>query len=217
MPHANDRAIIPMDNQPISASFFGEGSWLTEFVTPNSLEVQKLYKDLTRGIGIRRSRVEILHQFVGGAIKYVPYVHASMTVEGRISDNRDAWLHPAITRRVGVGNCANKSFLLVSLLRNEFSPNEVHVVLGNLYNGKPGGHAWTQLLMDDRTYIIEATRADVATLIPTTSTERYEAVHFFNDVDAYAIAGKTALEPYSMCYSTWLKDYLDYAYIQGRK
>jgi len=217
MPKASDGAIIPMDNQPINASFFGEGDWLTEFVTPESLEVQKLYKDLTRGISVRRSRVEALHQFVGAAIKYVPYIHASMTVEGMTSDNRDAWLRPSVTHRVGIGNCANKSFLLASLLRNEFLPNEVHVVLGNLYNGKAGGHAWTQLLMDDRTYIIEATRADVPTFIPTTSTERYEAVHFFNDKDAYAIAGRTALEPYSMCYSTWLKDYLDYAYIQGRK
>ncbi len=217
MPKASDMAIIPMDNQPISASFFGEGDWLTEFITPNSLEVQKLYKDLTRGIGDQRSRVTALHQFVGGAIKYVPYVHASMTVEGITSRNSDAWLHPAITRRVGIGNCANKAFLLTSLLRNEFSPNDVHAVLGNLYNGKAGGHAWVQLLMDDRTYIIEGTRADVATFIPTTATERYEAVHLFNDQEAYAIAGRTALEPYSACYSSWLKDYLDVAYIQGRK
>ena len=39
----------------------------------------------------------------------------------------------------------------------------------------------------------------------------------FNDKTAYAIEGKTLMMPMSRCYSTWLKDYLDIAYIEGRK
>jgi len=217
MPVARNGTIIPIDDQPISAGFFGEGQWLTDFVTPNALEVKTLYKDICKGKQTRRERVVGMHQFVGAAIKYRPFIGATMTVAGKTSRNPDAWLPPSITRMVGIGNCANKAFLLASLLRNEFSPKEVHVVLGNLYNGKAGGHAWCQLQMDDRSYIIESTRADVPTFISTDTTERYEAVHFFNDIDAYAIAGRTAMEPYLACYSTWLKDYLDMSYIRGKK
>lgn len=209
--------IISMDDQPISATFFGEGKWLTEFVTPNAMEIQELYKNVTNGISSQVNRVRALHRWVSGEVRYKPFIKARLWVEGKSSVNRDAWLRPSLTKRIKVGNCANKSFLLASLLRNEFDPGEVHVVLGNLYNGNPGGHAWVQLRLGDRVFIMESTRADVEALVPAAIAERYEAVHFFNDQTAYAIEGRTVMEPFTACFSTWLKDYLDMAYIEGRK
>ena len=170
-----------MDDQPISATFFNEGRWLTEFITPEALEIQKLFKDLTKGITDRLNRVRILHRWVANEIKYKPFIKAKMTIEGRSSVNPDVWLRPSITRMVKVGNCANKSFLMASLLRNDFSPGEVHVVLGNLYNGAAGGHAWVQLNVGERAFIVESTRGDVPAMVPAATAERYEAVHFFND------------------------------------
>lgn len=209
--------IISMDDQPISATFFDEGRWLTEFITPEALEVQELYKSLTKNIASQVDRVRALHQWVGNEIQYKPFIKAKMWVEGKSSVNTDVWLRPSITRRVKVGNCANKSFLLTSLLRNEFSPAEVHTVLGNLYNGKPGGHAWVQVQIGDRAYIVESTRGDVEVLVLAATTQRYQAVHFFNDKTAWAIEGRTVMEPFSRCFSTWLKDYLDMSYIRGNK
>ena len=39
-----------VDDQPIAATFFGEGKWLTSFITPDALEIQELYKELTQGL-----------------------------------------------------------------------------------------------------------------------------------------------------------------------
>jgi len=209
--------IITMDDQPIAATFFNEGKWLTEFITPDALEVKKLYREITEGIEGAENKARVCHQWVANNIKYRQFITGKLWVEGKASVQRDLWNSPSITRRVGVGNCANKAFLLTSLLRNEMGPNQVHCVLGNLYNGKPGGHAWVQVLLNDRTYISDATNAGTQPLVIAALADRYEPVHFFNDKTAYAVEGKTVLEPFTACYSTWLKDYLDFAYIEGRK
>ena len=98
---------------------------------------------------------------------------------------------PSVTARIKVGNCANKSFLLTSLLRQELPPAQVYCVLGNLYNGKAGGHAWVQTRVHGTEYLVESTRADASVFVPASCAERYEAVHLFNDQEAYAIEGRT--------------------------
>ena len=116
-----------------------------------------------------------------------------------------------------VHNCANKSFLLTSLLRNELPSSEVYCVLGNLHNGKPGGHAWVQLGLDNEQYTMESTMPTAPPLIPISQAVRYEAVHFFNDESVYAVEGRTQLVPFTNCYSTWLSDYLNWAYIERQR
>lgn len=213
-------AVVAMNDQPIDATFFKEGRWLTEFVTPDAMEVEELYKELVVGLDTREERIRAIHEWVGREIKYRPFIKATLIIEGRMSTNRDCWLRPSITRRVKVGNCANKAFLVVSLLRQEMSPGDVHVVLGNLHTDKgTGGHAWAQVNIEDRPYVIECTREDVPALVPQGQTvDRYESILFFNDKSAYAISKKTIMEPFAVTgYAMWLKDYLDMAYIEGRK
>jgi len=130
-----------------------------------------------------------------------------------VADNHNFMLAGGIL----VHNCANKSFLLASLLRCEFPPQDVHCILGNLYNGKPGGHAWPQIKLNGVEYIMESTRPDVPPLVLASAADRYEEVHQFNDITVYSVEGKTVMEPFAACYSTWLVDYLDFAYIEGRK
>lgn len=209
--------VVSIDNQPISATFFGEGKWLTEFVTPNAMEVQELARELGSSGDSKEGFLRSCRDWVASNIRYKPFIKAKIWVEGKTSVNKDTWLPPSITKLAGVGNCANKSFLLASLLRNRLDPGDVHVVLGNLYNGKPGGHAWVQVNLDERAYIMESTRPDVESLIRASVADRYEPVHFFNDQTAWAIEGRTVMEPFSNAYSTWLKDYLDWAYIEGKK
>jgi len=208
---------IAIDDQPISATFFGEGRWLTDFVTPNASDIRKLHKDLTQGITSLEDRIAALHSYVASKIRYTRFVKGRLSIEGKSSIQDDLWNMPSITARVNVGNCANKAFLMTSLLRQDMPSSQVHCVLGNLYNGKAGGHAWVQVKLGGQDYIIETTRADVPALVLASNADRYEAVHLFNDETAYAIEGRTMMEPMTACYSTWLSDYLDWAYIEGRK
>jgi len=208
---------IAIDDQPISATFFGEGRWLTDFVTPDAIDIKELHKDLTEGIASLDEKIAVMHGYVASQIRYKRFIKGKLWVEGKSSVQDDLWNLPSITARVKVGNCANKAFLLCSLLRQDMSSSQVHAVLGNLYNGKPGGHAWVEAKLGGQDYIIEATRADVPALVPASSADRYEAVHLFNDETAYAIEGRTVMEPMTECYSTWLSDYLNWAYIEGRK
>lgn len=209
--------VVTTDDQPISATFFGEGKWLSEFITPDALEIRKLYLDLTRGVNSRESKIAACHQWVASEVKYKSIITGRLWVEGKSSVQRDLWMDPSMTKTVRVGNCANKSFLLTSLLRNELPPQAVHCVLGNLHNHNEGGHAWCLVRLGERDFVVEPTRSDVEALVPAFAASRYEAVHLFNDKESFVIEGRTVLEPFSACYSTWLKDYLDYAYIEGRK
>ncbi len=208
--------LIEIDDQPISATFFGEGRWLTDFVTPHALDIKQLHQELTKAAPTPEDRITALHNWVASKVTYKKFIRGRLWVEGKSSVQEDLWNLPSITARVKVGNCANKAFLMTSLLRQEFSSSQVHCVLGNLYNGKAGGHAWVQVQLGGQDYIIEATRADVSPLVPVSIASRYEAVHLFNDESAYAIEGRTVMEPMTACYSTWLSDYLNWAYIEDR-
>ena len=208
---------ISIDDQPIDATFFGEGRWLTDFITPNAIDIKQLHKDLTQGITSLDDKIATMHNWVASKIKYKRFIKGRVWIEGKSSIQDDLWNMPSITARVKVGNCANKAFLLTSLLRQDLPSSQVHCVLGNLYNGRPGGHAWVQVKLSGLDYIVETTKADVPALVPAPAADRYEAVHLFNDETAYAIEGRTVMVPLTECYSTWLSDYLNWSYIEGRK
>lgn len=206
-----------IDDQPISATFFGEGRWLTSFITPDALEIQNLHSEITRDIDELNDRLVALWDWVASRVKYTKFVKGKIWVEGKSSSQSDLWISPSLTSRVRVGNCATKSFLLASLIRNELPADRVHCVLGNLHNGRPGGHAWVQISFNGSECVMESTRPDIPAMIMASAAERYEAVHLFNDKTVIAIEGRTVLEPFTACFSTWLKDYLDWAYIEGEK
>lgn len=206
---------IAIDDQPISATFFGEGRWLSSFVTPNALEVQTLYKDITQDIDELEDRILACWNWVANRVKYTKFVKGKIWVNGHSSVQTDYWQTPSQLIRTRIGNCANKAFLLAALLRNELVADRVHAVLGNLYNGKPGGHAWVQAKVNGIDYILESTRPDAQALVPAISADRYEAVHLFNDQEVQTIEGRTVMTPFTECFSSWLSDYLDWAYIKG--
>lgn len=207
-----------IDDQPVSATFFGEGKWLTSFITPQALEVKELYEKLTEGIDDSDERILACWTWVANQIKYVKFVKAKIWVNGHVSSQEDYWQAPSQTIRTRIGNCANKAFLLCSLLRNELPAENVHCVLGNLYQGeKPGGHAWVEIRYNSHGYIVESTRGDMQPMVISEVANIYEAVIYFNDKEVSVIEGRTVLEPFTAVYAAWLKDYLDWAYIEGRK
>lgn len=205
--------IVSIDNQPMEAGFFGQGKWLTEFVTPGNLNVQQLHESLTKNIIDPMERMIACWDWVANQVKYVRFVRGTLNIHGRVSTQNDLWCEPSIVINTGVGNCANKSFLLASLLRNELGPENVYCVLGNLYqDNQPGGHAWVQAQLSGTNFIMESTRNDVP-MIPLDQAGRYESVHYFNDKENWAVEGRTVMTPFTACYSTWLRDYLNWGYI----
>jgi hypothetical protein len=205
---------VPIDDQPISATFFDTGSWLSDFVTPDEPDIILLWKSITGSLNSKQDKIIAAWDWVAKQVKYKSFIHAQITVEGKTSYQEDFWQKPSMCSKTHVGNCANKAFLLTSLLRNELGSEEVYCVLGNLYNGHSAGHAWVEARIDGTNYIIESTRDDIPLILADTA-ERYEPVHYFNDQKILAVPGRTVLVPFQACYSTWLSDYLHQAYING--
>ena len=212
-----ENEVIAIDDQPIAASFFGEGRWLTDFITPHALEVQELYRQLTEGINDSKERITACWKWVASNVRYVKFVKGRIWINGKSSVQNDLWTFPETTIRTQVGNCVVKSILLTSLIRNELPSDQVYCVLGNLYNGKPGGHSWVALNLDDGQYYMESTMPTAPPMVLMDMAKRYEPVHYFNDKSVIAVEGKTVMTSYSACYSDWLSDYLNWVYIQGRQ
>lgn len=202
-----------IDDQPISATFFGESKWLTEFITPNNLEVMELHDFITRDLVNMPDKISYCWDWVANQVKYKQFISGTLRVENKTFRQNDLWCDPSLTIRTGYGNCANKAFLLTSLLRRDLNEDEVYCVMGNLYNGHAGGHAWVQVNIDGEEFIVEATKTSPPAMVPVQNAPRYEAVHLFNDKVSMA-TGKTQLIPFSACYSDWLSKYLDWAHIR---
>jgi transglutaminase-like putative cysteine protease len=204
---------ITINDQPISAGFFKEGKWLSDYITPNEPNILVLYENITQGLTTPEEKIVACWDWVANEVKYKNFIAAQIYVEGKSSFQRDFWQSPTMCSETRVGNCANKAFLLTSLVRNILPPEQVFCVLGNLMNGHAAGHAWVEATLNGRDYILEATRNDVP-MIETQIGDRYESVHYFNDVKGYVMPGRTVLTPFQACYSNWLKDYLNWTYIQ---
>jgi transglutaminase-like putative cysteine protease len=207
---------VPIDDQPIAASFFGEGKWLSDYITPEQPDIQTLYADITRGYTSVEDKAVACWNWVANKVRYKPFVTASINVDGKSSYQGDYWQTPSMCLRTKVGNCANKAFLLTSLLRNEVPETQIYCVLGNLYNGRASGHSWVEITLNGKDYVLEATRNDVP-MVESTLVDRYEPVHYFNDKIVMGVPGRTVMQPFHASYSTWLRDYLQWSYINGRK
>lgn len=208
---------IQIDDQPISASFFDVGGWLTSYVTPDALEVQELHKNIISETSSLETKLLAAWRWVADEVRYVPFVKAKLTINGKSSYQPDYWQAPSQVIGSKIGNCANKAFLLASLLRQDLSASQVKVALGNLHQPAPGGHAWVEVDYNSYPFIMEGTRGDMQPMVATRVADVYEPVIYFNDESVSAIEGRTLLTPFTAVYADWLKDYLDWAYIEGGK
>jgi len=201
-----ERAIV-CDDQPISgATLFHEGRYLTSWITPGNLEVQRKYKALTGNLSLK-DKIISCWGYVAKQIRYRQFITSRVSVDGRTFVQKDAWLDPAQVIRAGVGNCMNRSVLLTSLLRQALSSEQVYTVLGNITGD---GHAWV-LVRLDQDYILETTSPNLSScFIPASSVEAYEPVIFFQDKGVKYFPEKSLHEPFSNCFCIhWLEQYLE--------
>ncbi len=199
------------DNQPILASIFNETRLLTSWITPYSLEVQNKYDQITKGLESTEDKVKACLRFASD-IPYVQFVRVSASVAGKRFVENDCWLLPESALHAPKLNCANKTYLLASLLRQELPAESVWVCLGNLNSDSQDGHAFGYIRLD-RDYILETTNPKVRDkLIPIdTVGNLYEDIVYVNDIEVRAVPERKIREPFSSCYQClpFLSDYLD--------
>lgn len=205
--------LVKTDNQPIT-SRFGEAVWITDFITPENPDVVLKYQELTEGLFLPFDRVIALWDYVA-LLPYKPEIRARLTVEGRSRSQKDAWLYPAEVIRFEKLNCVNRSFLLTSLLKNEFpSENGVYCVMGFVNIDGIGGHAWVQFPYQGQDYVLETTQPNITkALIPLSRLKAYESKVYISDENVYTVdaatdAAEVLNARFGVCAVEFLREYL---------
>lgn len=202
---------IKCDDQPINgATIMGESRFLTSWITPDSLEIQEKYRELTQNISGQRDKIIAVWQYVKN-IPYTQFVSAKVNIGGRVFSQHDAWLDPAQALRAGVRlNCMNKSILLASLLRQDLSADKAFVCLNNVNVDGWDGHAVVYLRMGDD-YLLETTNPSIKSpFLRAADMDIYEAVIFFNDQRTLYVPDTSLREPLTYCHCIkWLEDYIN--------
>ncbi len=179
--------LIKVDNQPID-SRFGEAVWLTDFITPDNPEVVLKYRELTKGLYRTEDIVAALWHYVA-IFPYRPTIAARLKAGGKSFYQDDTWFYPAETIKIETSNCANRAFLLASLMKNHLSnPGDVYVVVGNISLDGIGAHAWVQVNIGGRPYILETTQPNLPhVLIPVSSSGVYLPAVYFDENSVYTV------------------------------
>ena len=173
------------DNQPINARF-GDSVWLTSFITPRNPDVRLKYLEVTNGLVSSNDRIAALWRYVA-EFKYKAVIPSTLSTAGRTFRQDDTWFFPAEAMLLKNLNCANRAFLLTSLLKNELPVQaQVYCVMGQLSNNGAGSHAWVEAQIDGRLYILEATITDKAkAILPAACLDMYKAEVYFDEDMVY--------------------------------
>jgi len=211
-------ATVIADTQPING-FFNQVKNLTEFITPDNPTVKEQLKSLTAHNDSRKT-IHNCWSWVANQIKYVQSTSATLTMpvatDGRVRYKshriEDCWTEPSLTIRARVGNCFNKSAVLVSLLSNVLPSDKVSLVIGNITNHRIDGHAWAIVEIEGNTYLLESTRPDIKNpFVIATEAKLYDPIIFVNNREIRYIPTKKVKEPLGYCCLRFLSDYLNQA------
>jgi hypothetical protein len=205
--------LLRADNQPIDTRF-GDAAWITDFITPDNPDVILKYQQLTEGLTDPNDIAYSCWYYISHQ-PYIPLISAKLTAAGKTFRQKDTWFYPAESIHIGKGNCANKSFVLTSLLKNRFkSPGEVYCAVGNVTLDGIGSHAWVQMNQGGRSYLLETTQPNITkALIPTDIAEAYEPMVYFDEKNVYTTGEKVSVRQvlqshFGVCAVPFLQTYL---------
>lgn len=206
--------LVKADNQPIISRPLHDSVWLTSLITPDNPDVMLKYQELTRGLESTEDRITALWRYVAN-LPYRETVRARITVNGRTVGQQDTWLFPSETIQVRVSNCANRSFLLTSLLKNELPvDSNIYCMLGHLNIDGIGAHAWSMLNISGIDYILETTQPRLErAFIPVSLAGAYDAVVAFDEKTVYTVDSGSNIEEilnaqFRICAIPFLEQYL---------
>jgi len=198
------------DNQAVIARPGGEAIWITDIITPKNPDVMLLYDSLTHGVHTQIEKIISCWQYVA-SIPYKEIVNSKLIVQGKSYTEKDTWLYPAeVIRLAPVANCANKSFLLTSLLRNELSAESVRCALGHITFDGIGAHAWVCMDIPEGSFVLETTVDNLEkALLPLNRADAYDPIIYFNDEGVTTLSDSQILEEhFGFCAVKWLKEYI---------
>lgn len=205
--------MLKADNQPIDTRF-GDAAWITDFITPRNPDVILKYQELSQGLTDPSDIAISLWHYISHQ-PYVPLVAARLQAGGKTFRQKDTWFYPAESLQLGIGNCANKTFVLASMLKNQFrSPGEVYAVVGNIKLDGIGSHAWVEINRGGRSYIMETTQPNInSALIPTDLADAYVPKVYFDEKNVYTTGENVDVKQvfeahFGVCALPFLKDYL---------
>ena len=205
--------MLKADNQPIDTRF-GDAAWITDFITPDNPDVILKYRELTLGLTDPNDIAYALWHYISHQ-PYTPLVAAKLSAAGKTFRQKDTWFYPAESIQLGIGNCANKSFVLASLMKNYFkAPGMVYCTVGNITLDGIGSHAWVELNSARGSYILETTQPNIShAIVPKHLADAYAAKVYFDDKNVYTTDEKVSVAQvfqshFGVCAVPFLKTYL---------
>jgi hypothetical protein len=205
---------LKADNQPVDTRAGHDAVWITDFITPNNPDVILKYRALTQGQTDPNDIAYSLWHYISHQ-PYVPLVSSKLSAAGRTFHQKDTWFYPAESIQLGIGNCANKSFVLASLLKNYWkAPGQVYCVVGNIKLDGIGSHAWVELNSGRGSYILETTQPNIShAIIPKNVVDAYEGMVYFDDESVYTTGDRVSVKNvlsshFGVCAVPFLKTYL---------
>lgn len=177
--------------------FAGEQHDIRDFITPNQIEILGLYEHLRQEDP--RDTVALCWRYLNQYVQYPANPLGQTVDKQRLStfggafvydQPKDYWQFPyETTARVRwaeksgkktLGDCADISFVLASVLRNQLGPSEVFACIGTyIVEGKPCGHAWVKFRVDLNIYYADPTHGFGKPL----DFSLYDEYILFNDVE----------------------------------
>lgn len=175
--------------------FAEERHSITDWVTPNAAEVQDLFPQLQQLTPLDTTIA--VWQWIEDHVSY-PYTRCGKHIDHQkliafrtfyYVNVGDFWNFPceviARARAAGqagkkiAGDCEDRAVVVASILRNQLSPSEVYVAIGNYLYPTPSGHAWVKCQLDGFWYIVDPTLpAGMAAY-----ESDYDEYVLFNDVE----------------------------------
>lgn len=176
-----------------------EKHYLGEWITPNAYMVQSL---LPRFGSDPDSFALAAWKYITSHKTYPPsdahevfMFNNSFGIPKRHYVSDDFFYFPSETLAMGYGDCKDTSTALVSILRNQFQPNEVYVTFGTWQGWD---HAWPVIQKNGQNYILESTLDNVpwnnAYQVSEGSDPDYQPYIRFNDINTITLKDPTALE-----------------------
>jgi len=205
--------LVKADDQPIQ-SRFGDSVWLTDYITPHNPDVMLKHQQLVRPGQVAEDATAKLWEYVV-TLPYKPNIAAILKAGGQTIPQKDTWFFPAEVMQIRQSNCANRSFLMASLLKNILpAPGQVYCVLGHITVDGIGAHAWVEANIRGKRYIIETTQPKIPrVLMPAERAPDYQGIVYFDDNSVYTVTGGANIKEvlnakFGVCAIPFLRQYL---------
>ena len=176
-----------------SKRFAGERYRITDWITPDALEVKDLFDELE--LSSPYDTLIACWQWINDNVSY-PTDRLGRMVDRqeltsfgslRYVNYEDFWFFPSelIARarlsgrngRKTLGDCDDVALCLVSLMRNKLSAVDIYCAMGDYFNGQAAGHAWVKCRLNGVWHIVDPT-SEVGTPF---NWDQYDEFVLFND------------------------------------